>query len=198
MRYILLLSCCWLGSAQATGWDLIQKDLSEPFYAGFGISRGQLSVKSGTESKQGSLHIFTGYRFDKVWAVELSGYRLNEESQEQQGNELPFINIEHDKGVSLSLLGFAYYPEFSAYYRVGIQQDSYIHYELTNLEMPSCLLQGENYLCSEEKKQKSWLFGLGTEMPMSRMTALRLEWLTNWGGDDFEHHQATASLMVSF
>lgn len=198
MRYFVLFSYCWACSALATSWDLIQKDLSQPFYLGVGAAHGQLTVESGVEEWHDSAHLFVGYRFDEVWAIELAGYRLKEDGQEWGSTSLPFVSIEHDRGVSLSLLGFAYYPEFAAYYRIGVQQDVYSRHLLTSSNSGSCVSSSGNFLCSEETKQVGWLVGLGTELPMSRLTALRLEWQSHWGSEDFEYHQAMASLMVSF
>nr|WP_285817839.1 outer membrane beta-barrel protein [Echinimonas agarilytica] len=180
---------------QASSWDLIEKDLKSPWYVGAGGGYGNVSGEDD-ENWSSTWYGYAGYRFDRVWGIEFGLTQPGELDMDLIEGQS--IAIDGNWSTSASLLGFAYYRDFSAFYRVGVQYDDYDTVAFLEREKGECQALGEAFVCQDSAHQISWLLGLGGEFPISDAVFIRTEWISAWGQDDFDHHQALMSLAVAF
>ncbi|GGA88041.1 hypothetical protein GCM10011369_32690 [Neiella marina] len=184
-------------SAFASSWELVNPPLTSPFYVGAGVGYGQMDADHVDQEWQANWYVYGGYRFDTVWALELASGKYADVDGVKDST--PSVAIDHNYNVSASLLGFAYYSEFAAFYRLGIQYDDYDKSKVQQQEDDACTPWGNGLtLCADGESQISYLLGLGAEFPMSDALVTRLEWISQLGGSDFNQHQAVASLMLKF
>ncbi|MBD1391282.1 outer membrane beta-barrel protein [Neiella sp. HB171785] len=194
------LSACLLmlhAPGFASSWELVNPPLTSPFYVGGGVGYGQVDADHVDQEWQANWQVYAGYRFDTVWAIELASGRYADVDGVK--DNLPSVAIDHNYNVSLSLLGFAYYSDFSAFYRLGLQYDDYDKSKIQQQADDRCAQWGEDlFRCAGGDSQVSYLLGLGAEFPLTDALVTRLEWISQLGGSDFNQHQAVASLMLKF
>ncbi|MBW8192921.1 porin family protein [Neiella marina] len=196
LRMLSLSLILLLPSAFAARWELINPPLTSPLYIGGGVGYGQFDADYVDTEWQANWQFYGGYRFQDVWAIEFAGGRYAD--AEGVSDSLPSVDIEHSFNLSASLLGYAYYTDFAAFYRMGVQYDDYdiIRYQQESNEQ--CASDDERTMCAASDSQFSFLVGLGGEFPITDALVTRLEWISQLGGDDFNQHQAIASIMLKF
>lgn len=193
-------ACAFLCSfaAQAGRFDVVPLKIDNPVYTGFAASYGTVEVKGGESDWVAGGKFYLGYRMTEQWAVELSGRRSGDlDAGYSVGND----GVEPNFGVGLSLLGFANYREFSAYYRLGLEYSDYTLLRYASEADPAnqCLtLSAGGYRCEVDESEVAAIFGLGYEVMVTEHVGYRLEWESQWGGSDLNQHAIYLGVQFAF
>ena len=156
---------------------------------------GTLEVKDGESDWVAGGKFFAGYRMGEQWAIELSGRSSGDvDGGYAVGND----GVEPNYGVGLSVLGFANYREFSAFYRMGLEYSDYTLMQYSLESGADCTAFDSGYRCETDESEVGFLFGMGYEVMLTKHMGYRLEWESQFGGSDLTQHNLYLGVQFAF
>ena len=195
-KRILAAGCALLCSfgAQAGRFDVVPRNMDSPLYTGLAASYGSVEVDDGESDWVAGGKMFIGYRLSEQWAVEFSARKTGDVSFDVGSAS---IGVDPNFGLGLSLLGFANYRNFSAFYRMGVEYADYTLVLNTNQASSICNAASGNR-CEIDESEVDFLFGLGYEVMVTPQVGYRLEWESQLGGSDIIQHNIYLGVQFAF
>jgi len=187
--------CCSF-AAHAGRFDVVPLNIENPLYTGMAAGYGTIEVDDGESDWVAGGKLFVGYRLAEQWAVELSA---RSSGDLDGGKAVGEDGVEPSYGIGLSVLGFANYREFSAFYRMGVEYSDYTLKQFSEQPDGDCVALSERgYRCDKDESEVGFLFGLGYEVMVTRHMGYRMEWESVIGGSDLTQHNLYVGVQFAF
>lgn len=196
-RWMLGLGAALLCSpaAYAGRFDVVPLKIDNPLYTGVAVSYGTVEVDDGESDWVAGGKFLLGYRLSEQWALELN---FRNSGDVDGGFAVGKDGVEPDYGVGLSLLGFANYREFSAFYRMGVEYSDYSLMQYADSAGDHCTALESGFRCEQDESEVGFLFGLGYEVMVTPHMGYRLEWESQFGGSDLTQHGFYLGVLFAF